>query len=69
VTADPRATARQWLAETIRAVPGSDEMAPAMPNVLAGAILADVEVTTILRPIDDSRRTALLLPAEEGETA
>jgi hypothetical protein len=44
-------------------------MAPAMPNVLAGAILADVEVTTILRPIDDSRRAAMLLPAEEGETA
>lgn len=73
MTADPRATARQWLAEVLHAKDCgcNDEKAPQPRDPyyldLADAIVAGVEVTTILRPIDGSRRVALLLPAEEGD--
>jgi hypothetical protein len=62
VSADPRDTARRWLAEVIDSVA---DLGLAR-HVIADAILAGVEVTTILRPIDGSRRIALLLPAEDG---
>lgn len=61
--ADPRDTARQWLAEVLY---GTNRVFSDDVEDIADAIVAGVEVTTILRPIDDSRRTALLLPAEEG---
>lgn len=71
MTTDPRDAARQWLAEMLVAARWPDgeplvRLAHVHCLTVADAILADVEVTTILRPIDGSRRTALLLPAEEG---
>jgi hypothetical protein len=62
--ADPRDTARRWLAEVLLR---TGRVFRDDAEDTAAAILAGVEVTTILRPIDDSRRIALLLPAEAEE--
>lgn len=71
MTADPRATARQWLAgrhaEAFNKCWHSYSCGEPCSDCLVEAILtAGVTVTILASPHSDTQRVALLLPTEEG---